>query len=135
MEKQIKIGFTGNRYGLTPEQKIQIFSIFDKYDNLIVSHGDCIGSDTDFHNLCINYKNMHPNKKIRIDIFIDSFLLDYFSFFSFINFHNLYFDIFIMFSFFIFLSRIISLLLFFVLFFYNELKLSNKSVLSNLNLF
>ena len=69
MEGQIKIGFTGNRYGLTPEQKDQIISILDKYDNLIVSHGDCIGSDTDFHNLCVNYKNTHPSKKINIVIF------------------------------------------------------------------
>jgi hypothetical protein len=34
-----------------------------------ISHGDCIGSDTDFHNLCIDYKNTDPIKKIRIDIF------------------------------------------------------------------
>ena len=69
MEGQIKIGFTGNRYGLTPEQKDQIISILDEYDNLIVSHGDCIGSDTDFHNLCVNYRNEHPSKKIYIVIF------------------------------------------------------------------
>jgi hypothetical protein len=69
MEEQIKIGFTGNRHGITQEQQFQIIEILDKYDNLIVSHGDCIGSDTDFHNICINYKNTHENKKIRIDIY------------------------------------------------------------------
>lgn len=69
MEEQIKIGFTGNRYGLTSDQKVQIISILDKYNNMIVSHGDCVGSDTDFHNLCVNYKNIHPNKKITIYIF------------------------------------------------------------------
>lgn len=69
MEEQIKIGFTGNRYGLTSEQKDQIIVILNNYDNMIVSHGDCVGSDTDFHNLCINYRNEHPNKKIRIDIY------------------------------------------------------------------
>ena len=69
MEEQIKIGFTGNRYGITSEQKDQIISILDKYNNIIVSHGDCIGSDTDFHNLCINYRNLHTNKKITINIF------------------------------------------------------------------
>lgn len=69
MEDQIKIGFTGNRYGLTAEQEIQIIEIFDKYNNIIVSHGDCIGSDTDFHNLCINYKNTNPSKKITIVIY------------------------------------------------------------------
>jgi len=70
MEKYIKIGFIGNcRYGLDSEQKDKIISILDIYDNIIVSHGDCIGSDTDFHNLCMNYRNEHPNKKIRIEIF------------------------------------------------------------------
>lgn len=65
----IKIGFTGNRKGLTPIQEEEIKLILDKYDNIIVSHGDCIGSDTDFHNLCMNYKNTHINKNITICIF------------------------------------------------------------------
>ena len=65
----IKIGFTGTRKGLTPIQKEEIKLILDKYDNIIVSHGDCIGSDTDFHNLIINYKNIHINKNITICIF------------------------------------------------------------------
>lgn len=65
----IKIGFTGNRHGLTPEQKEQIVLILDKYNNIIVSHGDCVGSDTDFHNLCIQYKETHLDKQIMIHIF------------------------------------------------------------------
>lgn len=65
----IKIGFTGTRLGLNQEQKDQIISILDKHENIIVSHGDCIGSDSDFHNLCIDYKNKHPNKKILIHIY------------------------------------------------------------------
>jgi hypothetical protein len=44
----IKIGFTGNRNGLTLNQEEQIILILDKYNNIIVSHGDCIGADTDF---------------------------------------------------------------------------------------
>ena len=67
--EQIKIGFTGNRHGLKPEQEEQIKSILDKYSNIIVSHGDCVGSDTDFHKLCINYKETHQNKTIMIQIF------------------------------------------------------------------
>jgi metallophosphoesterase superfamily enzyme len=67
MDKYIKIGFIGNhRYDLNSEQKDKIISILDKYDNIIVLHGDSIGSDTDFHNLCMNYRKEHPNKKIRI---------------------------------------------------------------------
>ena len=70
MEVQIKIGFIGNhRYSLNSEQKDKIISILDKYDNIIVSHGDCVGLDTDFHNICMNYRNEHPNKYIRIEIF------------------------------------------------------------------
>jgi hypothetical protein len=67
--KAIKIGFTCNRKGLTPIQEEEIKLILDKYDNIIVSHGDCIGADTDFHNLCMNYKNTHINKNITIHIF------------------------------------------------------------------
>ena len=70
MEEYIKIGFIGNcRYGLDSEQKDKIISILDIYDNIIVSHRDSIGTDKDFHNLCMNYRKEHPNKKIRIEIF------------------------------------------------------------------
>lgn len=65
----IHIGFTGNRYGLTDEQKTQITAIFDIYNNIIVSHGDCIGSDTDFHNLSIQYKQLNPMKNFQIHIY------------------------------------------------------------------
>ncbi len=65
----LKIGFTGNRYGLTLYQKEQIISILNNSgDNIILSHGDCVGSDTDFHNLCLEYKNLYLNKKIIIHI-------------------------------------------------------------------
>lgn len=65
----VQIGFTGNRNGLRPDQEQQIKLILDKYDNMIVSHGDCVGSDTEFHNLCVNYKNAHLDKNIIIRIF------------------------------------------------------------------
>ena len=69
MKDPIKIGFNGNRYGIKPEQKDQIISILNVYNNIIVLHGDCVGSDTDFHNLCMDYKNTYSSKKIRIDIY------------------------------------------------------------------
>jgi hypothetical protein len=65
----IKIGFTGNRNGLRPDQEEAIIKILDKYNNVIVSHGDCVGSDTDFHKLCIKYKANHLDKTISIHIF------------------------------------------------------------------
>ena len=67
--QQIKIGFTGNRYGLRPDQKTQIEALLDKYENITVSHGDCLGSDTDFHSLCTDYKKAHPDKTITIHIY------------------------------------------------------------------
>lgn len=67
--EQIKIGFTGTRNGLNETQKELIPLILDKYSEIIVSHGDCVGADTDFHNLCINYKQNNPDKKITIQIF------------------------------------------------------------------
>jgi hypothetical protein len=66
---QIKIGFTGNRYGLRQDQKTQIEALLDKYNHITVSHGDCVGSDTDFHQLCISYKYTHPEKKITVHIY------------------------------------------------------------------
>lgn len=66
---EIYIGFTGNRYGLSLEQKNNIKTLFDNCQNIIVSHGDCIGSDTDFHNLCIEYRNNNHHKSLKIQIF------------------------------------------------------------------
>lgn len=66
---QVKIGFTGNRYGISPIQEEQIKLILDNYNDIIVSHGDCVGSDTDFHKLCVNYREMHLDKKIIIHIY------------------------------------------------------------------
>ena len=65
----IRIGFTGSRNGLNLDQEQQIKLLLNKYDNIIVSHGDCVGADTDFHNLCVNYKKENPHKIISIHIF------------------------------------------------------------------
>jgi hypothetical protein len=39
------------------------------YDDIIVSHGDCIGADTEFHNLCVEYRELNPEKKLLIHIY------------------------------------------------------------------
>lgn len=67
--EQIKIGFTGNRHGLNLVQKEQIELVLNEYDNIIASHGDCVGSDTEFHELCMKHKEMNPNKIIEIHIY------------------------------------------------------------------
>ena len=62
----INIGFTGNRHGLRIDQKDNIILLLNHYisnsNNIIVSHGDCVGADTIFHNLCLNYKKTHSDK-------------------------------------------------------------------------
>jgi len=64
---QIIIGFTGTRNGLNKEQKDKIIELlntyYPTYDKIIVLHGDCVGADTDFHNICRNYE------KIEIHIY------------------------------------------------------------------
>ena len=65
----IKIGFTGNRMGLNLQQKEHITLILAKYTHIIVSHGDCVGSDTDFHNLCTAYREAHVDKTLKIHIY------------------------------------------------------------------
>lgn len=52
------IGFTGSRTGITDEQRKEIHNILSKYDNIVVSHGDCVGADTEFHNICREYDNI-----------------------------------------------------------------------------
>ena len=63
------IGFTGNRFGLTENQKKEIRTIFDTYQNITLYHGDCIGADTMFHELCVEYKKNNINKIINVIIF------------------------------------------------------------------
>lgn len=69
INSSIKIGFSGNRNGLNLEQKEQIKNILNNYNSIIVSHGDCVGSDTDFHNLCLEYKELNPEKNLIIHIY------------------------------------------------------------------
>ena len=63
------IGFTGNRFGLKENQKKGILNILDTYQNMTLYHGDCVGADTEFHNICVEYKKNNINKIINIIIF------------------------------------------------------------------
>jgi hypothetical protein len=60
-------GFTGTRNGLNDSQKKQIIDLLkNDLDNgkiIEVHYGDCIGADTDFHNIC---NNLSSNIKIII---------------------------------------------------------------------
>lgn len=43
----MKIGFTGTRGGMTPEQKASVAVIFADYPKFELHHGACVGSDHD----------------------------------------------------------------------------------------
>jgi len=46
------IGFTGSRAGMTEAQKKEFINQLDSYpDEMIFTHGDCIGADTGAHNI------------------------------------------------------------------------------------
>ncbi len=56
-------GFTGNRYGLSEIQIKEILNLLENEKGEIeVHHGDCVGSDEQFHKLC------EKNPKIKIVI-------------------------------------------------------------------
>ncbi len=52
------IGFTGTRNGMTAQQKITVTSFLEtlkqneSIPGIIGLHGDCVGADEDFHNIC-----------------------------------------------------------------------------------
>jgi len=45
------ISFTGTREGMTDEQKATVEKILRKIRPAWIVHGDCVGADTDFHNI------------------------------------------------------------------------------------
>lgn len=51
-------GFSRTRNGLNENQKNQIIKLLEENNIKEVRHGDCIGADTYFHNLCQN-KNIN----------------------------------------------------------------------------
>ena len=70
MDDTIRIGFTGNRNGLSDNQKENIVNFLnqcDQHAKILVHHGDCVGSDTDFHNICVDHRT-NTNKKLSIII-------------------------------------------------------------------
>lgn len=74
----IKLGFTGSRYGLNQKQKDQIILLLNTYKNMglkiEIHHGDCLGADADFHDLCFKFM---PETNIIIHPPIDNKLRAY----------------------------------------------------------
>lgn len=62
----MRIGFTGSRNGMNNEQRELVIQFLEKNKDIEfeVHHGDCIGADTDFHNICSKYDKckiyIHP---------------------------------------------------------------------------
>jgi len=46
------VGFTGTRKGLTEPQRDALFTIILDEDPSLVFHGDCIGADKEFNDIC-----------------------------------------------------------------------------------
>lgn len=53
---QIVLGFTGARWGLTPQQNEKLINKLNEFKNtysqIKVLHGDCVGADSQFHKIC-----------------------------------------------------------------------------------
>lgn len=75
----IRYGFTGNRFGMSDKQKTQIRGILQKDiddgKKIEVHHGDCVGSDADFHKICEEMKIsiiIHPPSDNKLRAFCKS---------------------------------------------------------------
>jgi hypothetical protein len=50
-----QIGFTGTRHGMTPSQRSAVSAILEEATHcagFVAHHGDCVGADAEFHDLC-----------------------------------------------------------------------------------
>jgi Na+-transporting NADH:ubiquinone oxidoreductase subunit NqrF len=60
----MKVGFTGTQEGMTEKQKQYFDALISKADIKEFHHGDCIGADTDAHNIISKRKeiqiHIHP---------------------------------------------------------------------------
>ena len=61
------IAFTGSRLGMTHKQIAAVTKKLEEYEPKFVRHGDCLGGDAQFHDLCLAYGKceiiIHPPTK------------------------------------------------------------------------
>ena len=55
----MKVGFTGTREGMTPEQKGSFQKLIKDLGVTELHHGDCVGADSDAHDLSSVYIECH----------------------------------------------------------------------------
>ena len=55
------ISFTGTRHGMSKLQYAAVVKLLGELKQSMVVHGDCIGADTDFHNICIKIRGSYTN--------------------------------------------------------------------------
>lgn len=48
----MKLGFTGTRDGMTEPQRITVLELIKRFSPREAHHGDCVGADEQFHDLC-----------------------------------------------------------------------------------
>ena len=58
----MKIGFTGTQIGMTQKQKNEFFDLLFKLECKEFHHGDCLGADSDSHNLSVFYFTQNKSK-------------------------------------------------------------------------
>ena len=54
MEQKIVIGFTGTRKGMSKHQEVVVKLFFALLHPTSAVHGDCIGADSEFHNIALD---------------------------------------------------------------------------------
>ncbi len=74
------IGFTGTQDGMTPTQVEILISVLSGLEIEEVHHGDCIGADTEFHNVVVSVCStakiiIHPPNNASKRAFNSGFVL------------------------------------------------------------
>jgi hypothetical protein len=70
----VELGFTGTKQGMTPKQFNEVVKLLVQFKPDRVHHGDCVGSDEDFHTIATNngyYRHIHPPIKERYRAFCE----------------------------------------------------------------
>jgi hypothetical protein len=51
----MKLGMTGNRFGMSDVAKKRLIEFIESNNITEVHHGDCVGADKDFHDICESF--------------------------------------------------------------------------------